>query len=126
MSRMSRKIEQLRAFLYGSQEFTRWLPGLTVLSVLGFVLLGAFVRLDGDVLAWLSELPALCAYAAAWLGCSWVIKAVYMHDIPRIDEIDLQRRVLAGDVNARWLLVKDRYETFGSLLLALIFFWAAR
>lgn len=123
---MSRLFGKLRAFFYRSQEFTLWLPGLTVLTVLGFVLLGAFVRLDGDVLAWLSELPALCAYAAAWLGCSWVIKAVYMHDIPRIDEIDLQCRVLAGDFNARWLLVKDRCETFGCLLLALCFFWPAR
>ncbi|MGE4408140.1 hypothetical protein [Pseudomonas sp.] len=117
---------RLRAFFYQSQEFTLWLPGLVVLAVLGYILIGAVVRIGPDALAWLAELPALCAYAAAWLAFSWAIKAVYMHDIPRATEVELQAKVLAGDRAARWLLVKDRLETFGALLLSLVFFWPAR
>ncbi|MEN5208018.1 hypothetical protein ABE493_07830 [Stenotrophomonas terrae] len=126
MSIITTILSRVRAFFYQSQEFTLWLPGLVVLAVLGYVLLGAVVRVGPDALAWLAELPALCAYAAAWLAFSWAIKAVYMHDIPRVLERDLQEQVLAGDAHARWLLVKDRLETFAALLLSLAFFWPAR
>ena len=77
---------RLSAFFYASQEFTLWLPGLVVLAVLGYVILGAIVRVGPDALAWLAELPALCAYAAAWLAFGCAIKAVYMHDIDRATE----------------------------------------
>lgn len=117
---------RIRSFVYQSQEFTLWLPGMVILTVLGFIVLGSFTRVGGDAIAWLIELPALCAYAVAWLGASWVIKAVYLHDIPRDTEEELQARVLAGDLDARWLLVKDRLETLGALLLALVFFWPTR
>ncbi|MBN8262504.1 MAG: hypothetical protein J0L59_09280 [Xanthomonadales bacterium] len=126
MNILTRIRSRLTAFFYASQEFTLWLPGLVVLAVVGYVVLGAIVRVGPDALAWLAELPALCAYAAAWLAFSWAIKAVYMHDIDRPTERDLQSRVLAGDQAARWLLVKDRLETFGALLLSLAFFWPAR
>jgi len=117
---------RIGAFFYQSQEFTLWLPGLVVLAVLGYIVLGAIVRIGPDALAWLAELPALCAYAAAWLAFSWAIKVVYLHDIDRPTERILQDRVLEGDTHARWLLVKDRLETFAALLLSLAFFWPAR
>ncbi len=123
---MKTAIAKLRSFVYASQEFTLWLPGLVVLSVLGFVFLGSFVKLGGDAIAWLAELPVLCAYAAAWLGCGWLIKAVYMHDIPRAKEVELQAKALAGDTSAQWLIRQDRIETFVALLLALAFFWPPR
>jgi hypothetical protein len=126
MNRIKSMLSSIAKFFYQSQEFTLWLPGLAVLAVLAYVVLGAIVRVGPDALAWLAELPALCAYAAAWLAFSWLIKSLYLHDIQRDDEVDLQQRVLAGDVNARWLLVKDRLETFAALLLALAFFWPAR
>lgn len=119
-------LARIRKFFYESQEFTLWLPGLVVLAVIGYVVLGAIVRVGPDALAWLAELPALCAYAAAWLAFGWAIKAVYMHDIPRSLEAELQSRVLNGDVHARWVLKKDRIETFVALLLSLVFFWPAR
>lgn len=117
---------RLAAFFYASQEFTIWLPGLVVLAVIGYVVLGSIVRIGPDALAWLAELPALCAYAAAWLAFGWAIKAVYLYDIDRATEKDLQARVLGGDAPARWLLVKDRLETFVALALSLAFFWPAR
>ncbi|WP_298580574.1 hypothetical protein [uncultured Luteimonas sp.] len=119
-------LARIRKFFYASQEFTLWLPGLVLLSVLGYVVLGSFVRLGGDAIAWLAELPVLCAYAAAWLGCGWLIKAVYLHDIPRPREIELQACALAGDLHAQWLIRQDRFETAGALVLALVFFWPPR
>lgn len=123
---MKKILAAIRNFFYQSQEFTLWLPGLVVLAVLGWVVIGGMVRVGPDALAWLIELPVWCAWAAAWLGASWVIKAVYLHDIPRPLEAELEELILAGDPNARWLVVKDRLETAGCLLLTLIFFWPAR
>ncbi len=123
---MKDMLKKIRGFFYQSQEFTLWLPGLVVLAVLGWVVIGGIVRVGPDALAWLIELPVLCAWAAAWLGASWAIKALYLHDIPRELEAVLQHRAMDGDANARWLLVKDRLETAGCLLLTLIFFWPAR
>lgn len=123
---MKSVIKKIRNFFYQSQEFTLWLPGLVLLAVLGWVVIGGIVRVGPDAMAWLIELPVWCAWAAAWLGASWAIKVLYLHDIPRELEGELEDRILDGDSAARWLLVKDRLETLGCLLLTLIFFWPAR
>lgn len=117
---------RVRAFAYQSQEFTLWIPGLVLLTVLGYILLGSIVRVGPDALAWLAELPAQCAYAAAWLGCGWLIQRLYLRDLTAAEEDDLQRRVLAGDAAARWLLVFHRLQLFVALALSLVFFWPAR
>lgn len=116
----------IKSAVYHSQEFTLWLPAMVVLAVLGFVVFGALTPMTGDALAWLAELPALCAYAAAALGASWAMKKLYLHDIDTEQEIALHAAVLAGDANARWLLVKDRLETFACIILAFAFFWPSR
>lgn len=113
-------------WLYRSQEFVAWLPGLVLLAVLGFVVLGALTPLSGDVLAWLAELPVLCAHAAAALGVAWVAKALYLHDIDTAQETELHAAARAGDVGARWLLIKDRLETLICIALAFAFFWPSR
>ena len=118
--------KRITGFFYQSQEFTLWLPGLVLLSVLGFVVLGAFTRVTGDSLAWLAELPVLCAYAAAALGTSWAAKKLYLHDLDTDQERTLHAAALSGDEGARWLLIKDRLETFVCIVLAFAFFWPAR
>lgn len=119
-------LKRVSSFFYQSQEFTLWLPGLVFLSVLGYVVFGGIVRLGPDALAWLAELPALCAYAAAWLGCGWLIQRLYGRDLSRTEEDDLQGRVLGGDPNARWALVFHRVQLLAALALSLVFFWPAR
>ncbi|KAF1697986.1 hypothetical protein CSC62_07520 [Pseudoxanthomonas jiangsuensis] len=119
-------IKRIRTFFYQSQEFTLWLPGLVLLAVIGYVVLGSIVRVGPDALAWLAELPALCAYAAAWLGCGWLIQRLYLRDLTRAEEDTLQSAVLAGDANARWVLVFHRLQLLGALALSLVFFWPAR
>ena len=114
------------AWLYQNQEFVAWLPGLVVLAVLGFVVFGALTPLAGDVLAWLAELPVLCAHAAAALGTAWVMKALYMHDLDADQETALHAAARAGDAGARWVIVKDRLETLTCIALAFAFFWPSR
>ena len=118
--------KRITGFFYQSQEFTLWLPGLVLLSVLGFVVLGAVTRVTGDSLAWLAELPVLCAYAAAALAFSWLIKRLYLHDLDRADEVRLHAAAEAGDGGARWLLIKDRLETLACVIAMLVFFFPAR
>lgn len=117
---------RIASAIYHSQEFTLWLPGMVVLSVLAFTVFGALTPMTGDALAWLAELPSLCAYAAAALGASWVMKKLYLHDIDTPQEIALHAAAQAGDAGARWLLIKDRLETFACIILAFAFFWPAR
>ena len=116
----------IRRALYQAQEFALWLPGMVVLALVGFVVLGALVPLTGDALAWLAELPVLCAYVAAALGAAWAAKALYLHDLDTDQERELHAAARAGDAGARWLLVKDRLETLACIALALAFFWPAR
>lgn len=116
----------IKSAVYNSQEFTLWLPGMVLLAALGFVVLGALTPMTGDALAWLAELPALCAYAAAALGTSWAAKKLYMHDLDADQERVLHAAAQSGDNGARWLLVKDRLETFTCIILAFAFFWPAR
>jgi hypothetical protein len=117
---------RLASAIYHSQEFTLWLPGMVLLALLAYVVFGALTPMTGDALAWLAELPALCAYAAAALGASWIIKKLYLHDIDTAQEIALQDAALAGDAGARWLLIKDRLETFACIALTFAFFWPSR
>lgn len=119
-------MRRLLAWLYQSQEFVAWLPGMVVLAVLGFVVFGALAPLSGDVLAWLAELPVLCAHAAAALGVAWAAKALYMHDLDTAQEIELHQAARGGDAGARWVLIKDRLETLVCIALALAFFWPSR
>jgi len=119
-------MRRLCAWLYQCQEFALWLPGLVVLAVLGFVVFGALTPLRGDLLAWLAELPVLCAHAAAALGAAWAAKALYLHDLDTEQEADLHRAARDGDAGARWVLVKDRLETLVCIALAFAFFWPSR
>ena len=92
---MKTTVARIRNFFYQSQEFTLWLPGLVLLAVLGYVVLGGLARVGTDAIAWLLELPAWSAWAAAWLGTAWLIQYLYMHDLSREDEERLHADVIA-------------------------------
>lgn len=118
--------EKLRSWVSRWQEFVVWLPVLCVIAVVAYVLLGAVARIGADPLAWLAEIPVMCAWAAVACATAWLIKRTYMHDLDTTAEQLLFDRVLAGDANARWLLVVDRLEWLALLVLAFAFFWPAR
>lgn len=126
---MNRAIDKIRSFFYQSQEFTLWLPGLVLLAVISYVVLGGIARVGADAIAWLVELPAWSAWAAAWLGTAWLILRLYAHELSREDEVRLQAEIEFGGPDAegaRWLLVKCRLELLGALILSLVFWWPAR
>ena len=119
-------IASTRSFFARWQEFTLWLPGMVALAVLGYIVLGGIARVGPDALAWLAELPAMCAYAVAWIGFAWLIQHLYMRDFSREEERELHEAAREGEEGARWLIVKARIEIFAALLLSLVFFWPAR
>lgn len=108
------------------QEFVVWLPLLVALAFFGYVVLGAFSRLGIDPLAWLAELPVLCAYAAAACGGAWLFKRTNLHDITAAKDRELHDLAQLGDPHARWLLTKDRIEWLVLLIAFFAFFWPAR
>lgn len=117
----------MNAFLARWQEFLIWLPVLVVLALGGWIVFGALdPAITGDALAWLLELPVLCAYAAAALAAAWLCKRTYLYDMDTAAEQQLQDRVAAGDDHARWLLTKDRIEWLVLVLVFLLFFWPER
>lgn len=117
---------RLRGWLSRWQEFVIWLPLLFVLAVVAYVMLGAVARIGADPLAWLAEIPVMCAWAAVACATAWLIKRTYLHDIDSAGEKLLFERMLQGDRNARWLYVADRLEWLVLLLLTFAFFWPAR
>lgn len=126
MSWLNEQIRSTHRFLRNWQEFIVWLPLMVALAVAGWIVLGGVARVGSDPIAWLVELPVLCAYAAAAGGCAWLFKNTYLHDINRNVEHDLHRLAQAGDANAKWILIKDRLEWLVLLILAFAFFWPAR
>jgi len=117
---------RVRAWFAQWQEFAIWLPVLCVLAVVGYVVLGAVARIGADPLAWLAEIPVMCAWAAVACATAWLIKRTYGDDLDAAREFELYGRVLAGDPNARWLRDRDRLEWAFCLLLSYAFYWPAR
>ena len=118
---------RLRGWIGRWQEFVIWLPLLFVLAVVAYVALGAVARIGADPLAWLAEIPVMCAWAAVACATAWLIKRTYLYDIDDEMERELYERVLdEGDRDARWLLIKDRVEWLVLLGLSFAFYWPAR
>lgn len=117
----------MKAFFDRWQEFLIWLPVLVLLAVGGWVFMGALdPAVTGDALAWLLELPVLCAYAACALAAAWLAKRTYLHDLDADTERELHGSAAAGDTEAQWVLKKDRLEWLVLIVLFALFFWPAR
>ncbi|MDC7806417.1 hypothetical protein PQS31_06210 [Luteimonas sp BLCC-B24] len=120
-------MQRLRGWVSQWQEFVVWLPVLFVIAIVAYVLLGAVVRIGADPLAWLAEIPVMCAWAAVACATAWLIKRTYWMDLDDVMERELYERVLnEADPEAWRLLIKDRVEWLALLLLAFAFFWPAR
>jgi len=117
---------RLRGWISQWQEFVIWLPVLCALAIVGYVVLGAIARIGADPLAWLAEIPVMCAWAAVACATAWLMKRTYGDDLDPARERDIYDRALAGDENAKWLRDRDRLEWAFCLLLSFAFFWPAR
>jgi len=105
-----------------------WLPLLAVLSVAGFILLGALpgAELSPDLINRLSALPVLCVQA----GCAIVMAAGFNYtcswDPARGTEAGWHDLALAGNADAKWLLIRNDLRWAYLLTLFLAFFWPVR
>lgn len=104
------------------------LPSQVFLAIAGSAL---FAHLDPRIavdnpFAFLAELPALASYASAAIAFAVFFKLLIWHDLPREVEAELQKRAMAGEPGARWILIKDRIEWTVLLLVFIAFFWPAR
>lgn len=106
---------------YSTKAFLLWLPMLTVLTVFGWVVFGAFpgVELTGDHLAWLAELPVITCYAVAAGGACILAMQVTGMNIDNAERCQLLTKAAAGDLNAYRIL---KLETFA--WLAHLAFWS--
>lgn len=132
---MSRLSEAFIRFTPKALNFTRrWnvffilLPSQVLLTVLGYAVFG---MLDPRIavenpFAFLVELPAMAAYAAAAMAFTVFVKLLAWHDLPRGAEDALHKRASEGDAGARWILIKDRIEWIVLLIIFIVFFWPPR
>ena len=111
--------EKWKKFLDKTQEFTLWLPGLVILTVLGYVLLGGVSKVGPDAISWLAELPAKCAYSVAILGIAWLILNLYTPDLDRDELKQLYLEALSGNGAAMKLLVIRSVMVVAALAISL-------
>jgi hypothetical protein len=120
-------MKRILSFFSRWQEFIVWLPVLIFLAVLGWILLGALDRtIGGDVLAQLLQLPISAAYLATACAAAWLFKRTYLFDLRDDEERQLHDAARAGDQSAWRMLLLDRAEWVGLVVLFVAFFWIAR
>jgi hypothetical protein len=101
---------------------------LTALAIAGWIVLGALpgVELSPDLINRLSALPVLCVQA----GCAVVMAAgfnnLFCYEPSRGIEAGWHGLALAGNRDARWLLVRNDLRWACLLALFLAFFWPVR
>ncbi len=113
-------------FIARWQEFIVWLPGLVVLALVGYIILGAFAAVPTNMIEHLSNLPMLCAYAAAACAFTYLVKRTYMHELKSRDERKLHESAMLGNRGALIVLAVDRLATLAVLGMLLHFFRVVR
>lgn len=105
--------------------FLFWLPLAVLLVIVGWTVFGALpgVRMTGDMITWLLELPVVTAYALAAVSAPALFKRVFWREIDAEEENRLHEAAAAGDKSARWIITKDRLEWLALLILSGIFFF---
>lgn len=104
-----------------------WLPLMVMLTLAGWVFLGALPRmhdyLTGDLVAWLAELPVVTCYAlAAGVATMFTMHATGMNLDNEIRS-RLLTRAAEGDLHARGALNDEAKQWFAfTALWALYFF----
>ena len=108
------------------------LPGLVLLSILGVIVLGGVAdsmpkdALVRDMLSWLKNLPVLTAYATAAVVLAMTVLWAFAYEPGPGTEAGWFDMALAGDANAKWLIVQHNVHRLLMLAMFLAFFWSAR
>lgn len=108
-----------------NQAFLFWLPGLVVMTLCGWLLFGALpgMRMTGDLIAWLMELPVTTCYAVAAGGATLLTMHITGLDLSPEMRSALQALALQGNPHAKWALTKEALAWFGFLALYAVFFF---
>ena len=115
-----------KPFVSEWQEFVVWLPGLVLLVLAGYIVLGAFTALPPNVIQELSTLPNLCAFAAAACAFTFLVKRTYMRELSSRQEDALHISGMDGSRGALAVLLVDRAATLVALGMFLYFFRVVR
>lgn len=108
-----------------TKAFLIWLPLMVVLTLLGWLLLGALpdMRMTGDLIAWLMELPVTTCYAIAAGGATFLTLQVAGINIDNARRCDLMQRAQDGDDAARTALRDEAVSTIWVLMTWAVFFF---
>lgn len=107
------------------KAFAFWLPLMVVLTLLGWIVLGALpgMRMTGDLVAWLTELPVVTCYAiAAGAATSLSMRATGMN-LENTYRAELIRRAANGDHAAHQTLSQEIRAWLGFLVIWSLFFF---
>ena len=105
--------------------FFVWLPLMVVAVLLGWLVFGALpnMRMTGDLIAWLMELPVTTCYAIAVGGATFLTLQVAGINIDNTTRTALMARAQAGDAAARAVLRDEAVSTIWVLMLWAVFFF---
>lgn len=107
------------------KAFAIWLPLMVVLTLLGWLVLGALpgMRMTGDLVAWLAELPVVTCYAiAAGAATSLTMRATGMN-LENSYRAKLIERAAAGDIAAHRTLSQEIRAWLAFLAIWSLFFF---
>lgn len=104
------------------------LPMMAIAASWGYAALSALpaVRFTGEQIEALAWLPVITCYAGAAVVLAAFVNNAFMYEPGRETEKAWHAAVLAGDQNARWLLLRNDLRWLALLVLAGAFFWMAR
>lgn len=104
------------------------LPMMAVAASWGYAALSALpaVRFTGEQIEALAWLPVITCYAAGAVVLAVFFNNTFTWEPGRYVERAWHDAVLAGDRNARWLLLRNDLRWLALLILSGSFFWMAR
>jgi hypothetical protein len=110
---------------HSTKAFAIWLPLLVAMTLIGWLLFGALpgMRMTGDLIAWLMELPVTTCYAIAAGGATFLTLQLPGIALELEDRIALMKRAQAGDLAARDAVRDDTKIMLGVLITWAVFFF---
>ncbi len=117
----------IKRILIRWQEFIGWTPLLVLLTLAGFVVLGAlYPRLDGDRLGLLLELAIISAHAMAAVGITYLGWRRWRLQLTPEQQDRLWDGLMSGERGPLLVHVVNAAVWLSSLIALLVFFRVVR
>ena len=102
-----------------------WLPIMVAVVLLGWLLLGALpgMKMTGDLVSWLMELPVTTCYAMGAGVATLLTMQISGINLDNVHRSTLMERAQNGDRNARDALNDEAKATLAVLLIWAVFFF---